>query len=271
MTSNPLISVVVVTWNNEKDIQDCLSSLLKQSYSNFNIILVDNNSSDKTVEIVRNKFIEVEILQQSENLFLTGANNKGILHAVTNYNPDFILVLNPDTYAHPDLIQELLKPLITDENVGATGPKVMFWKNECEGLINSAGLIYDGFMQAYDIGFKEEDKGQYDDQKEVFGVTGACILYRVKMLEEIGLYDNKIKMYLDEVELFIRARQSGWKIIYTPNAVIGHNYMQSTNQNKVFNRQKQVLKAWLIIALKHYPIKSKLAMIKHYLKDKFNL
>lgn len=266
MSSNPFVSIVIVTWNSEKDIQDCLKSLKDQSYKNFNIIIVDNASTDNTIQVAKKTFPEAEILTQSENLFLTGANNLGITHAVTKYNSEYVMVLNPDTYTHPDLISELLKPFESNGKIGATGPKVMFWKNENEGLINSAGLTYDGFMQAYDIGFKEEDKGQYDQQKEVFGVTGACIMYKVAMLEEVGLYDNNIKMYLDEVELFIRAHKKDWKVVYIPTAVIGHNYMQSTNKNKQFNRQKQMAKAWLIIALKHYPIKSKLAMVKNYIK-----
>lgn len=110
----------------------------------------------------------------------------------------------------------------------------------------------------------EEDHGQFDTQTQVFGVTGACIMYKTEMLLNIGLYDNKIKMYLDEVELFIRAHKVNWRVIFVPTAVIGHNYMQSTNSNKSFNREKQVRKAWLTIALKHYSIKSKLAMIRKY-------
>lgn len=257
------VSVVIVTWNSEKDILSCLKSIKDQDYPNIKIILVDNASKDKTVTLVKQNYPEVDILSQSENLFLTGANNIGIEHAISKNKSDYILVLNPDTYAADNLVTELLKPF-QDSKVGATGPMVKFWKNNNEGLINSAGLYFDGFMQAYDIGFMEEDHGQFDKQTEVFGVTGACIMYKVEMLLEIGFYDNSIKMYLDEVELFIRAHKANWKVIFTPSAVIGHNYMQSTNSNKSFDRQKQVKKAWLTIAFKHYSLKSKLAMLRKY-------
>lgn len=264
MYEKPSVTVVIVTWNSEKDILLCIKSLMEQNFNDFNIVVVDNASKDNTLKIISDNFPEVKILPQTENLFLTGANNIGIEYAISVNNSDYVMVLNPDTYAAPTLLSELLKPFSTDNKIGATGPMVKFWKNKDEGLINSAGLYFDGFMQAYDIGFKEEDKGQYDEQKEVFGVTGACIMYKTEMLLNIGLYDNKIKMYLDEVELFIRAKNAGWKTVFVPTAVIGHNYMQSTTNNKAFDREKQVKKAWLIIALKHYPLKSKLAMIRRY-------
>ncbi len=258
MQNSPLVCINIVTWNNEKDIRDCLKSILSQDYPNFKVTVVDNNSSDKTVQIINEEFKnKVEVLAQTENHFYTGGNNIGIQHAFNKYNPEFVLILNPDIYAPEDLLSELIKPLIADSKVGATGPKIKFWKNQNEGLINSAGLFYDGFMEAYHIGFMQE-------QKEVFAVSGTAILYRAEMLKQIGLYAN-IKMYLDEVEMFIRVKKAGWKVVYVPSVTLGHNYMQSTNNNKSFDREKQKMKAWLTIALKHYPLKSKLAMIKKYL------
>lgn len=268
MQPNPAVSIIIVTWNNEKDILPCLKSLKDQDYTDINIIVVDNASSDNTVKVIRENFENIEILQQDKNLFLTGANNIGIEYAINHHKADYVVVLNPDTYAADNLISELLNSF-SDDDVGAAGPIVKFWKNKNEGLINSAGIYFDGFMQAYDIGYMQKDEGQYNQRKEVFGVTGACIMYKTQMLNEIGLYDNRIKMYLDEVELFIRAKKMGWKVIFNPNTVIGHNYMQSTNKNSSFNRQKQVSKAWLIIALKHYPFKSKLAMIQKYIKSNY--
>lgn len=266
MSLSPLVTVVIVTWNNENDIYDCLKSIYEQDYDNYNIVVIDNASKDNTKRIIKDSFPQVELIEKDKNLFLTGGNNAGIKYALKQYDSEYILVLNPDTYSPRYLISELVKPFHSAKKIGAVGPKVKFWKNKNEDLINSAGIYYDGFMQAYDIGFKEEDNGQYDEQKEVFGVTGACIMYKADMLKEIGLYENLIKMYLDEVELFIKAHKHGWNVIYTPEVTLGHNYMQSTTQNKSFNREKQLMKAWLIIAFKHYSLKSKLAMLKHYIK-----
>lgn len=258
------ISVVIVTWNSEKDIEECLSSLRSQTYKDFNVILVDNASSDRTKEIVEKNFPEVEILAQEKNLFLTGANNLGIKHAMKNYKPEFVMVLNPDTKLDSNLIETLLSSM-NEQKVGAVGPKVKFYKNSKEGLINSAGLKFDGFSQAYDIGFEQKDSEKYNSVQEVFGVTGACILYRVKMLEEIGLYWPRIKLYLDEVELFIRAKKAGWKVIYNPKTTLWHKYMASTDQLKIERINKLKKDAWLWIALRHYSLQSKFAMLMHYL------
>jgi len=264
MKDQPLVSVVIVTWNNEKDIRECLESILAQDYENFKVVVVDNNSSDGTCQIV-DEYKDVVLLRIAKNLFLTGGNNFGIKYSFQKFDPKYVMVLNPDTKVENNLISELVKAVEMKPEYGAAGPKVKFFKNANEGLINSAGLIYDGFDQAYDRGFKDEDRGQFDQVKEVFGVSGTCILYKSEMLKQIGLYWDQIKMYLDEVELFIRAKKKGWKAVYTPKTTIWHSYMQSTDKNKIFNHKKQKARAWLFIALRHYSFKSKLAMLGKYI------
>lgn len=263
------IGVVIVTWNNEKDISECLSSLVTQTLKPSKIVVVDNKSSDRTIEIVRSKFSQVEIIPQDKNYLLTKSNNKGIRYLLDTLYPEFILVLNPDTILEKDTLKKLFNSINKDTRIGAVGPKVKFYGNKDEGLINSAGLFYDGFSQAYDIGFREVDDGSYDKDKEVFGVTGACILYRTKMIEQIGMYWEKISLYLDEVELFIRARKAGWKVFYVGSATLFHKYMASTDQIKIdrINDLKRI--AWLWIAIRHYSIRSKIAMVRAYLFKSF--
>lgn len=263
--SKPLVSVVIVTWNNEKDIKICLESILNQDYPNFKVIVVDNNSSDQTTAIIQNNFPMVHLIKEPVNHFLTGGNNIGIHYSMSTYDPEYIMVLNPDTKSEYNLISTLVESLEKHSDAYAVGPKIKFWNNTNEGKINSVGLFFDGFMQAYDIGFMEEDNGQYDQEHEVFGVTGTCILYRVSMMKNIGDYWDRIKMYMDEVEMFLRAHKAGYKVLFNPNTTVWHNYMASTNNNKNFNKENQKMRAWLFIALRHYTLKSKLAMIKKYL------
>jgi GT2 family glycosyltransferase len=267
---NKFVSVVIVTWNNQKDIQECLESISDQNYDNYNIIVVDNASNDDTPTLIEKKFPKVILLKQRENLYLTKGNNLGINYAFQNYIAEYILILNPDTKVEKNLISTLVNKIESGKNIGAVGPKLKFYKNKNEGLLNSAGLVYDGFMQAYDRGFLEKDLGQFDKDEYVFGVSGACILYSPVMLEEIGLYWTKIKLHLDEVELFIRARKKKWKALYTYETTVHHKYMQSADQNKLYKIEKAKNKAWLWIALRHYTLKSKLAMIKHWFSEVLN-
>ncbi len=262
------IGVIIVTWNNEKDIEECLDTILSQETERaYQVMVFDNDSKDKTTEIIKLKYIDRLILIESQNnVFLTGGNNKGLDYFVNEQKADKVMVLNPDTISAPNLLEELASALDKNQTIGAVGPKVIFKNGIDDGLINSSGLLYDGFMQAYDRGFKEKDEGQYDDSEIVFGVTGACIMYKAEMLKEIGFYWEKIKLYMDEVELFIRARKEGWQVLYDPKTYILHKYMASVNQNSSYKREKEKMKTWLDIALKHYKFKSKLAMIKTFLQ-----
>lgn len=268
MEKNPHISIIIVTWNNEKDIKLCLESVTKIDYPNFNIILVDDNSSDNTVNIVKKEFPKVLTFKMDKNQFLCKNNNFGINYAISHFNSEFVMVLNPDTKVPANLLKGLLSVIQNDEKVAAVGPKIKFWNNANEGKLNSTGLVYDGFMQSYDRGFMEEDIGQFDKEEEVPAVSGTCILYRVKALKETGLYWERIKMYLDELELSIRLRKKGWKIMYSPSVAIGHSYMKSSDGNKLLRVKHQQAMAYLFIALRHYPILRKLAMIKKYIEFK---
>jgi GT2 family glycosyltransferase len=264
MEDLPFISIVIVTWNNKDDIRSCLESVFKIAYKNFNVIVVDNASSDNTPLIIKQEFPKAILIQNEKNVFLTGGNNAGIHLAIKNYSAQFVMVLNPDTVVQNNLLKVLLETCNSDDKVGAVAPKVIFAKGENKGKINSTGLVYDGFMQAYDRGIFEEDKGQYDALEEVKAVSGTCILYRTQALKEVGLYYEPIKMYLDDLEISIRLRKKNWKIIYNPYTEILHSYMASTVANKNFDREKQKMEAWLLIALRHDSIKAKLAMLRKY-------
>lgn len=268
--TKPKVSIVIVTWNNEKDIVDCVNSLLKQSYPTEEIIIVDNLSSDNTVKIIEEKFKDfkkVNLIKSDRNTFFTGGHNMG-MKAAMQKDIDFLAIINPDTKADSDWIEKSIEVALPDKQIGMVGPKIKFWKNKFEGKINSAGMIYDGFMQGYDRGFEEEDKGQYDEIEEVKAVTGAAILFRVKMLKEIGLFWTPLKMYLEDLEISIRARKQGWKIIYTPFTTVHHKWMQSTNQSKIIKLNDWKMRNWLYIAMRHYSFKSKLAVLKEYVKSR---
>ena len=265
MNNNSLVGVVIVTWNNAKDIRECLQSLQDQDYPNLKVLIVDNASTDETVRIVKEEFANVEIIERDKNYYLSPSNNIGIKYLIDKYNVEYIMVLNPDTKLSKNLVIQLKESLDKDSNTIASGPKVKFYQNQFDGKINSAGLIFDGFKQAYDRGFEEADVGQFDKEEYVFGVTGACIMYKASYLAEIGFYWEKIKLYMDELELFIRSNKAGYKVIYNPKATLYHKWMRSADQHKIEKINKIKARAWLWIALRHYTFKSKLAMIKDYL------
>jgi hypothetical protein len=268
---HPTVCAVVVTYNSQKDILDCLKSLKDQNYPKLSkIIVVDSASSDRTVELIKQNTFEKLILEASpKNLYFAGGNNEGIKIAIQNYSPDYIALLNPDAYADKNWISSMVKIAESDLKVGIVGAKTLFWDNQNAGLLNSCGLVFDGFMQAYDRGFMEEDIGQYNKTEEIVAVSGCNMLLRVSMLNQTGSFYEKMQMYLEDLELCLRAKKHGWKVIYTSDSTVGHKYMQSTSQNISVRKKRKILKNWLLIALRHYSYKSKLAMVKKVLKGIF--
>lgn len=266
MEKQPLVTIIIVTWNNQEEIRDCLESIKKSGYKNYNIVIVDNASQDSTTEIISEDFPDFDLIKNVTNKYFTGGNNIGFKYAINKYNPDFLLILNPDTIVEKDVISKLVEVAQSDEKIGAVGPKIKFKGGENDGKINSASLFYDNFHSAYDLGFGEVDKGQFNYTKEVFAVTGTCILFRSQVIKKTGGFWEILKMYVDEVELLIRVNKLGWKVIYTGEAIVWHKYMKSTSQEHETNYDKLKMRNWLLIALRHYSVRDKLRMIRDYLK-----
>jgi GT2 family glycosyltransferase len=266
MEKQPLVAIIIVTWNSQDEIRDCLDSIKQSDYKNHKIVIVDNASKDSTTKIINEYFPKLDLIKNGRNTYFTGGNNIGFKYAIEKYSPDFLMILNPDTIVEKDVITKLVTIAQKDEKVGAIGPKIKFKGGVNDGKINSASLFYDNFHSAYDLGFGDSDHGQFDYTKEVFAVTGTCILLRTELIRQTSGFWEILKMYVDEVELFIRSRKLGWKVIYTGDATVWHKYMKSTNQEHETNYDKLKMRNWLLIALRHYSMRDKLRMIRDYLK-----
>lgn len=211
----PLISVIVLNYNGRGFLDGCLSSLACQSYSGFEVVVVDNGSTDGSPEYIEANYPWVRLVKNDENLGFAGGTNAGIRVA----KGDYILTLNNDTRADSRFIEELTRPM-TDPKVGVCAAKMRF----ADGRINSAGICVSRSGAAWDRGMLEPDRGQYDLVEEVFGACAGAALYRKKMLDEIGLFDEDFFLYLEDVDLAMRARLAGWKCIYVPRAKVVHHH-----------------------------------------------
>lgn len=209
-----MISVVIPNYNGMRYLDGCLSSLSVQTFRNFEIILVDNGSADGSARYVAESFPDVRIVKNEENLGFSGGVNSGIRRA----RGEFILTLNNDTRAERDLIRCLAEAMDSDEEVGMCASKMLF----CDGRINSTGICLSRSGAAWDRGMGEPDLGQYDEASDVFGPSAGAGLYRRKMLDEIGLFDEDFFMYMEDVDLAFRGRLAGWRCIYVPSARVHH-------------------------------------------------
>ncbi len=210
------ISVVIPNWNGEKFLRGCLQSLREQTFKDFEVILVDNASTDGSVALVEREFPEVRVLRLPRNTGLTGGANAGIRDA----RGEVIALLNNDAEAHPRWLEALWSALERHPEAGMAASKILLYDRR--EIINSAGDFYriDGIPG--NRGVWEEDEGQYDREEYVFGACGGAAAYRKAMLEKIGLFDEEMFMYCEDVDLAWRAQIAGYRCVYTPEAIVYH-------------------------------------------------
>ena len=210
----PQISIIVVNWNGKALLNDCLGPLSRQQGATCELILVDNGSSDGSVDWVRTQFPEIKVVQLPSNRGFTGGNLAGLEAA----QGEFIALLNNDTRADERCLKELLLPMMRDSRIGISAAKLLLDGTEA---INSAGIGLTTAGVGFDRGYGE-GICLYDAPERVFGACAAGVLYRRSMLDEIGFLDSDFFLYGEDVDLSFRAQIAGWKCAYVPTAIVYH-------------------------------------------------
>jgi len=240
-----IVSVVIVNWNGRQYLERCLSSVVNQTYPNFEVILVDNGSSDGSVEFVARTFSQVRLIVNPENMGFAAGSNMGIKAA----KGDYIATLNNDTQADGEWLEELVRPMEADPRVGMCASKMLFYHQP--RLINSAGITLDNVGIAWDRKAGEPEADE-EGLQEVFGPCAGAALYRRRMLEEIGLFDEDFFCYLEDVDLAWRARLRGWCSLYVPGAKVYHVHSATSEESSPFKGYfRGRNKIWTIV--KNYP------------------
>ena len=210
----PLVSVIVVNWNGKPFLKECLSSLVTQTYSPFEVFLVDNGSTDDSVDFVSQNFPQIQLVRLSANTGFAGGNFKGLEVS----QGKFIGLLNNDTRADEKWLENLIQPMIDDPAVGICASQLII---DSSGKLDSAG---DG-LTTWGVGFKrgfERDPSLFVLQEQVFGASAAACLYRKTMLEEVGFLDSDFFFNDEDTDLNFRAQLAGWKCVYVPQAKVFH-------------------------------------------------
>ena len=218
---------MVLNWNGSQVIEKCLTSIEGQTYHPLEIILVDNASTDGSVELIKNNFPNVKLIVNESNLGFGGGNNVGIRASQGRY----IMILNNDTRLDPKCIEELKRCIEKDERFGACASKILL--EDENNLIDAAGIVI--YPDGLSIGRGRLERGdRYNEETEVFAGSGCACLYRREMLEDIGLYDEDFFAYADETDMGWRARLAGWKCIYNPKAVVYHCHSATAGKYSPF-------------------------------------
>src|SRR3989344_2623749 len=227
MQKNLLVSIIIVNYNGGKYIEECISSIKKSSYKQYEIIVVDQDSTDGSADLINEKFPEVRLIR-NKNTGYAGGNNLGAKNAKGKY----LFLLNGDTVMESSLIHSLVEALEKDSKIGCVQPKSFNLK--FKGRLDGAGSLFtpSGFL--YHIGYFDHDKPEYNKRYSVFSVKGAYLMTRKDLFDKLGGLDNDFFMYFEESDYCGRVWLSGNSVEYVPNSVIYHWGGESQNWNKNF-------------------------------------
>lgn len=250
----PKVTVVVPNWNGRKDLPSCLDSLLSQTLKP-RIVVVENGSVDGSLEVLYNKYPSVEVIVHKKNKGFAGGVNAGIRKAVSD-GDDFVALFNNDAVADNRWLELLVKGLDSNPKAGIATCKFMDSKGK---RLDSTGDMYTIWGLAYPRGRGEPVSDKYDKSTDIFAASGGASLYRITMLNEIGLFDEDFFAYYEDVDLSFRAQLYGWKVVYVPDAVAYHKLGATSSKIKGFTTYHALKnQPWLLIKNVPAPLLSKI-------------
>jgi GT2 family glycosyltransferase len=226
MFSRDFLSVTIVTYNSGRFIRRCLEAVLDQKYPRREVIVVDNASTDGTVDILEHFEDRCAIVYNSENLGFAAAQNQ----AIGLSRGDWVLTLNPDVFLLPGFLEALMEATRIDSKAGTVCGKLFTISPAFEipehPLVDSTGIYFTPMLRHFDRGSAECDNGHYLRYEYVFGATAAAACYRREMIEDVSVngefFDPDFFAYREDADLAWRAQLLGWKCIYVPYAKAYH-------------------------------------------------
>ncbi|MGD0352433.1 MAG: glycosyltransferase family 2 protein [Dehalococcoidia bacterium] len=230
--AQPRVSIIILNWNGLEDTVECLESLKKITYPNYEVIVVDNGSQGNDAQVLKETFGDyIHLIQNDRNDGFAGGMNIGMKYTMDNSQPDYLLLLNNDVTVAPDFLDHLVEAAMAGASIGIAGPKVYYYA--FPKRIQSAGskvLMVKGL--SFSIGDKQIDDGQYEKQQDVDCIA-ACLLVKNEVVQKVGLFDEAYFCYWEDVDYCIRAKKAGYRVIYAPVARIWHKVGQSANKTNV--------------------------------------
>jgi GT2 family glycosyltransferase len=246
----PYVVSVILNTNRRQDTLECLASLAASDYPRHRTIVLDNASTDGSVEAIRTAFPDVQIIELSENLGYAGNNNVGIAAAV-GQGADWVFVLNEDTVMAADCLSRLVEAGERDARIGIVGPMV-YHHGEPE-VIQSAGGKFTRYWNSFHLGQNTLDEGQFTAPHEVDWISGCGILVRGGVIEQLGMIDARYFYFWEETEWCLRASRAGWRIVHVPLAKLWHKGVQRDYQPKPTVTYYETRNRLLTLAKHHAP------------------
>lgn len=248
----PLVYVLILNWNGKSLTIDCVDSVLKSDYANYRVLVIDNGSTDGSVVDFRKRFgTGIEIIENGKNLGYAEGFNAGLNHAFSTGGADYCLVMNNDTVIDRSAISEYVKVAETDEMIGFVTGKVYFFDHP--NVLQTVGMHYDPIRwRGEHIGRNEIDIGQYDEVCERVFADDVFTLVRRSMYEATGGYNSLFFLQSEETDWQARAKEYGYKIVYTPHARLWHRVSITIGKDSALKAYYDARNPMLVILL-HKP------------------
>ena len=218
LKSKPLVSIIIVNYNGRPFLDDCLKSLHQINYNEIEIILVDNSSSDDSLDFVKREYPNIIIIKLEKNRGFAEPNNIGTKIA----KGDYFLFLNNDTIVEPNFVSELIKTALKDSKIGILQSLLL----KPGGEIDSSGDFID------ETGIVFNSKKPISNDREIFSARGACMMVQRNLFEKLGGFDEKFYFSFEDVDLGWRARIFGYKIVVIANSKVRHRGGKTTNKKE---------------------------------------
>jgi len=230
----PELTIILVNFNDEAHLEDCLSSLEKgTSKLAAEVILVDNHSQDGSSELVRTAFPRVKLIRNEENFGYARANNIGIKAS----SGEFILFLNTDTVVPPEALPALVAELRARTQAGAVGPALVHENGRFQVSFGGRRNFFSEIGQKCFLNpYYKSVLGRSSKPRDVWWVSGACLLARRTAVEEAGFLDENFFLYFEDIDLCLRMREKGWEIVFFPSIRITHAGAATTSALKLQTR-----------------------------------
>jgi len=244
----PLISVVIPNWNGASFLPVCLDSLKSQSFRDFEVIVVDNGSTDNSRDLLASKYKWVRVVPLGKNEGFAGGCN----HGISSSHGRWVILMNNDTEAHKDWLKNIAVAIKNKPEYSFFATKIL--RFDKRDILDGTGDFISRSLFVFRFGQFDTDQGQYDGLGEIFSPCGASAVYRKTMLDDIGLLDEDFFAYLEDIDLGMRAHISGYKGFFIPDAVIYHIGGASTDSEQMSPWvYKQNIRNMFLILFKDIP------------------
>jgi hypothetical protein len=217
----PKIFIVILNWNGKQDTLNCLESVREIEYSNFTTLVVDNGSTDDSIESIQASFPEVEVIANGANLGYAEGNNRGITHALSN-GADYIFILNNDAVVAPSILSKFVEVAENHPDAGIFGAKI-YYKSEPNKIWFAGGTWLSHVAETSHDGFGLIDDGQsWEEVKEVDYVCGCTLFVKASIFRKLGLFEQKFFLTWEETDFCYKARRAGFRCLFVPSAKAWH-------------------------------------------------